>query len=171
MHRKSLIRRLSRFAPIGLKQTSCGRKPNYNDIDKYHLKQLWVLTGYMCGKRLKSALVDWLPDYEACDVAVRAKLLKMSTATIDRFLKPARAELRRKKNTHTVPAKYHIKQLIKLREPNQIAPKPGFIESDTVYHCGDYVWGSFGNSVTITDLFSGWTEARCILSYLMTSVH
>jgi hypothetical protein len=38
--------------------------------------------------------------------------------------------------------------------------KPGFIEADTVAHCGDSLAGFFINSVTMTDIFSGWTENR-----------
>lgn len=40
------------------------------------------------------------------------------------------------------------------------ASRPGFIEADTVAHCGDRLAGCFVWSLTMTDLYSGWTECR-----------
>ena len=37
---------------------------------------------------------------------------------------------------------------------------PGFIEADTVAHCGNSIAGEYANSITMTDLYSGWTENR-----------
>lgn len=42
--------------------------------------------------------------------------------------------------------------------------EPGYLETDTVLHCGHYIWGSFGHTVSITDLFSGWTDGGGIYS-------
>lgn len=35
---------------------------------------------------------------------------------------------------------------------------PGFVEADLVAHCGDRANGTFLNTLTITDIASGWTE-------------
>lgn len=35
---------------------------------------------------------------------------------------------------------------------------PGFVEADLVAHCGDKVSGTFLNTLTMTDIASGWTE-------------
>ncbi len=40
----------------------------------------------------------------------------------------------------------------------------GFMESDTVAHCGSSLSGEFVNTLTITDLYSGWTENRAMLT-------
>ncbi len=37
---------------------------------------------------------------------------------------------------------------------------PGFINAGTVAHCGNSLAGDFVWSLTITDLYSGWTECR-----------
>ena len=37
---------------------------------------------------------------------------------------------------------------------------PGFLEADTVAHCGNSLAGEFVYTVTLTDIYSGWTENR-----------
>ncbi len=37
---------------------------------------------------------------------------------------------------------------------------PGFMEADTVAHCGQSLAGDFAWSLTMTDIVSGWTENR-----------
>jgi hypothetical protein len=63
---------------------------------------------------------------------------------MDEYLRAARAEYLRKVNSGTVPAKNHIKKLIRLRDPGLRYKDPGFVESDTVLHCGHYIWGTYG---------------------------
>lgn len=59
------------------------------------LKRIWLAADQMCGKRLKTALVLWLPayeeSYEILPEKIKQKLLAMSPATLDRVLKPYRA--------------------------------------------------------------------------------
>jgi len=40
--------------------------------------------------------------------------------------------------------------------------KPGYVQSDTVAHCGNSLLGAFAFSLTVTDIYSGWTENRGI---------
>lgn len=90
-----------------------GRKPIYRPEVIKHLKRLWLLTDQMCSKRLKAALPFWLP-HDDISNPVKVQLLQMSPATIDRYLKPYRAALRRKRNCGTTPG-----SLIKNRIPIQ----------------------------------------------------
>lgn len=161
MHRKSLIRKL-RSAVIA-KEFSAkrGRRPKYNDIEKQHLINVWKLTSQPCSKRLVSLMKEWLCYYK-CSVAVAEKLKQMSASQMDIFLRSARLDYLKKINAGTVPAKNHIKQLIRLRDPSIKYTELGFIESDTVLHCGDYIWGVFAHTVSATDLQSGWTCGRGI---------
>jgi len=39
---------------------------------------------------------------------------------------------------------------------------PGHMQADTVAHCGDSLNGAFGNSITMTDIDSTWTENRAV---------
>ena len=162
MHRKSLIRRLRRtlVADVLLCKPR-GRRPKYHDIHKQHLVQLWRLSGYPCSKRLKELLPDWLGHY-ACSEKIKSELCEISASQMDEFLRQARIDHQRKVNNGTVPAKNHIKKLIRLRDPSERNYEPGSVESDTVLHCGSYIWGTFAHTVSATDLASGWTLGSAV---------
>lgn len=157
MHRKSLIRKLRNALVVEQRCFVRGRRAKYNDFDKHHLVQLWKLSGHPCSKRLKSILSEWLDKYD-CTETIKDRLKSMSPSQMDEYLRQSRVEYLRKVNSGTVPAKNHIKKLIRLRDPSVRYKEPGFIESDTVLHCGHYTWGFYAHTVSITDLFSGWTS-------------
>ncbi|MEI8062373.1 MAG: hypothetical protein WCG97_03720 [bacterium] len=158
MNRKSVIRCLNQSLKK-IPRAAAGRRKFYTDIDNQTLRMIWPIMGYMCGKRLKPALKEWIIFFDLSE-EIKKKILRMSAATIDRVLEPARAQIRRMNNTSTVPIKFHIKQKIPLRDKSIKVEKIGHIETDTVVHCGDHIWGTFGNTSTTTELLSGWTEAR-----------
>jgi len=87
--------------------------------------------------------------------------LAVSPAQIDRLLQPARVRHPRKGLCATQPG-----TLLRRQVPTRGGPpdttKPGWVESDTVAHCGDTTAGDYVNSLTFTELFSGWTENRAV---------
>jgi hypothetical protein len=161
MHRKSLIRKLRSALIVDERPGIRGRRAKYNDFDKHHLAQIWKLSGYPCSKRLKSILIEWLDMYD-CAEATKDHLRSMSPSQMDEYLRQPRLDYLRKVNSGTVPAKNHIKKLIRLRDPSVRYTEPGFIETDTVLHCGNYIWGFYAHTVSVTDLFSGWTGGGSI---------
>jgi len=122
------------------------------------LKELWSLMNQMCSKKMVVAFADWLPFYEAKD-EVKGLLLQMSASTIDRLLRSHRSPLQRGLSS-TRPSL--IKNRIPLKLLDGEVLMPGYMEADTVAHCGNSLSGEFGNSLTMTDLFSGWTENRAL---------
>jgi hypothetical protein len=144
-----------------------GRKPVYHDADLLKvLWRIWLETELACGKRLKVAIPLWLPFYDKhygeLNESTRSKLIKMSAATIDRALKPLRDKLTIKKRRATtkpgtlkydVPLKY---------DTHWDVTQPGYVEADTVAHCGASMKGNFAWSVTVTDIKTTWTENRAI---------
>jgi hypothetical protein len=56
---------------------------------------------YMASLRLKAAFSDWLPKYQGCSELVKEELMRMSSKTMDRYLKSAKADLKRRMNTGT----------------------------------------------------------------------
>jgi hypothetical protein len=138
-----------------------GRTKTYSERSVRHLKRLWVIMGEMCSKKMVQALKTWLKYYEDpdCDDEVRAELLSMSHASIDRYLKSYKASLGRRKRTGTRPGKM-FKNVIPLKPFDKNIDRPGHIEADTVAHCGDSMSGKFAWSLTFTDVYSGWTENR-----------
>jgi len=122
------------------------------------LKELWSLMSQMCSKKMVAAFIDWLPFYEAKD-EVKLLLLQMSASTIDRLLRNHRSPLQRGKSTTRASL---IKNRIPLKLLDGEISMPGYFEADTVAHCGNSLAGEFGNSLTMTDLYSGWTENRAL---------
>ena len=72
------------------------------------LRQIWYVFDFMCAKRLVVVLRTMLPVLDSfgeipLSAEVRAKLLSISAATIDRLLQRERARLSLKGRTHTKP--------------------------------------------------------------------
>lgn len=138
-----------------------GRKPIYNESVLVHLKALWEATGRVCSKKLKAAIPIWLKFYkpeEAISPQSRELLLRISPATIDRILYPHRKLTQKGKSTTS--GSIWIKNNIPLKTLDQKIKTPGHIEADTVSHCGDNASGAFVSTLTMTDVFSAWTENR-----------
>ena len=57
-----------------------------------------------------------------------------------------------------------MKNKIPLNTFDQKIDRPGFMQSDTVAHCGTSTDGQYVNSITFTDIDSTWTENRAIFS-------
>jgi hypothetical protein len=166
-HRKHAIR-LLKDKPTRRKKlvakSKAGRKPIYNrpPLTKA-LKRIWIASDYMCGKRLKAALPEWLPHYSAyyepLDEETYALLQSISAASIDRLLKPSRAKLNGRGLSGTKPGSL-IKNQIPIKTNHWDVSKPGFLEADTVAHCGNSLAGNFVWSLTMTDILTCWTECR-----------
>jgi hypothetical protein len=129
-----------------------------DDVDK-HLRHLWESMGRICSKNMSAAMPIWLPHYQDADEHMRKLLTKISPATIDRHLEKFR-ETMRKGLSSTSPSLLKNKIPIQLLD-HQIK-EPGFIEADTVAHCGTSLAGEFINTLTMTDVFTGWTENRAM---------
>jgi hypothetical protein len=143
-----------------------GPKKQYDTAVLEPLKALWLLSEQMCSKRLKVALQIWLPFYEeaygSLEPNTRAKLLRISPATIDRLLQKVRARHRRKGLCGTRCGPEALKHRIPVRTDNWDIDQPGFLEADSVAHCGNSMAGEFVWSLTFTDIFSQWTENRAV---------
>lgn len=148
---------------VSLIKQKRGRKSKYGEEVVRHLKALWELTGRICSKRLKFAIPIWLHHYRRYNkVSIKTSelLLEISPATIDRLLRPYKLEV--KKGISTTKGSNWIKSNIPLKRLDHKAKHPGFIEADTVAHCGNSISGEYINTVTLTDIFSHWTENRAI---------
>lgn len=158
-HRKSAIRKLGQPKSDPKGKRKRGRKSRYKPEEVLEpLKKLWLATDQMCSKRLHSALPLWLPYYsENLSPEVRDQLLSMSPATIDRLLQQIRKIEGRKKRCGTKPGTL-LKTKIEVKTDQWNVAEPGFVEADTVAHCGTSLLGDFVWSITLVDIFSEWTE-------------
>jgi hypothetical protein len=114
---------------------------------------------------LKAVLPLWLPgyiqEYGGLPSEVTEALLTMSCATMDRTLKPVRVQYKGRGRSTTKPGTLLRKQIpIKTNQWDE--SRPGFLEADTVAHCGTSMAGMFAFTVDCVDIATGWTEQRAV---------
>lgn len=161
-HRKHAIRLLNQKKRGPTKRL--GRKPVYHSAEFLAaLKRIWLATDQMCSKKLVAAIPLWLPFYERnfgkLSARTKDQLRSISAATIDRVLAKVRAHTRLKGRCATKPGSL-LRNQIPIRTHSWDISQPGFMEADTVAHCGNSLAGDFIWSLTLTDIHTGWTEAR-----------
>src|SRR5690606_37351354 len=83
-------------------------------------------------------------------------LLKISPATIDRLLAPYRNSCGKLGLATTKPGSL-LKKHIPISTNQWDESRPGFMEADTVAHCGNSTAGSFVYTVNLVDIATGWT--------------
>lgn len=166
-HRKHAIRLLRRFRRfIKPKVKKRGRSPVYHTkVILKPLKQIWLTANLPCSKRLKAILPLWLPGYVQSfgDLSseVSQALLSISAATIDRLLRPVRIQYRTRGRATTQPGTLLRKQIpIKTNQWDE--SRPGFLEADTVAHCGQSLSGMFAYTIDCVDIATGWSEQRAV---------
>lgn len=141
-----------------------GPCPKYGAEVRTPLQRIWLAAEQPCSRRLAVIIGLWLPHYEALygtvPAEVKEKLFAMSHATIDRLLRPVRARFKRRGLSGTRPGTM-LKNVIPVKSGGT-PDTPGFIEADSVAHCGASLEGNFAWSLTFTDVCSGWTENRAI---------
>jgi hypothetical protein len=93
---------------------------------------------------------------------IKQLLLSMSRATIDRCLKKARFTHPQHGLSTTKPGSL-LKKAIPIRTFTPWEDEhPGFLEIDLVAHCGLSTEGIYLNTLTATDLATGWTECLAL---------
>lgn len=143
-----------------------GRKSRYAHDPQFMeaLKRIWGATRYLSGKLLKRSIKFYIPVYEAhCGVLpleVTSKLLKISPATIDRILLPTKRKLGKGKSTTSSDP--HFRDMITISLAQWEQKEPGHLEGDLVAHCGKTTAGVYVNTLTVTDIATGWVENRAI---------
>ncbi|WP_345470001.1 transposase family protein [Glutamicibacter ectropisis] len=92
------------------------------------------------------------------DPHIRAELLHMSPATIDRYLAPFKERLHPDAKSSTRSSKNRFRDIIPIMTRiRPIDQQPDIIMVDTVAHCGHTLKGEFVFTLTVTDPFTGWT--------------
>ena len=170
--RKYAIKLVNGSLPKASGESRPGPVPRYEVIEPI-VRQMWLAAEQPCGKRLVPILRQWLPFYERRygEVSGRQRKLlrKVSSATLDRLLSGARAEYPGWGRGGTKPGSL-LKTEIPIRTGTWDLTQPGYLEADSVAHCGTSLAGDFIWSLTYTDIFSGWTEGRAVWNKGATGV-
>jgi len=129
------------------------------------LKQIWLEANLPCSKRLQAILPLWLPGYAQCfgelPSEVTHALLTISPATIDRLLRPIRIQYQGRGRSTTKPGTL-LRNQIPIQTNQWNESRPGFLEADTVAHCGESLSGSFVYTIDTVDIATSWTEQRAV---------
>lgn len=129
------------------------------------LRKLWAVGNYACGIRLAPMIpvyLSALKRHEGWPVSRKEKrlLLRISASTVDRLLKHERRRLNLKSRSRTKPGSL-LKHQIPIRTfADWTEKKPGFLEIDTVHHCGGDPGGEYIHTLDTIDVFTGWNECR-----------
>ena len=167
LHRKHAVRLLRGGASI----KRCGPRPGQRVYDvavREALVVVWGASDRVCGKRLRPLvplLIDAMERHGHLQLApeVRGGLLAMSAATIDRALVEVRGQAGGSARRRAAPSA-GVRRSVPVRTfADWDDPAPGFMEADLVAHSGPTAEGSFVQTLTLTDIATGWTECAPLL--------
>lgn len=162
MSRKNAIRRLSPHAPARRRR---GRPFKADMRARRLLVRIWKLAGRPCGKLLRPVLGVWVGSLrrrgEEVPEETAAAVVGMSASTIDRRLRGAKPRAGRWRRASSL-SEHRMEVPLKVDVwPRDAASRAGWVEVDTVAHCGGSMAGSFCWTLTLADVATQWVEMRC----------
>jgi hypothetical protein len=163
-HRKAAIRLLRR-PPRPPGRRSPPRR--YGPDVAHALYRVWEVADRICAKRLAPLLLDLAAQLEhhgGLQVAppVRALLLGLSPATIDRLLRKLRAPGYRQPCTAS-RSLTAIKAQVPVRTwAEWTGVAPGALQADLVSHCGESTEGFYRTTLVAVDVATGWAEREAL---------
>lgn len=145
------------------------------------LQEVWRLSGQPSGKYFAPIMDDTLERLvrfrelgkltPRVSDAVLDELRAMSPATIDRYLKPHKDAAFPVALSGTRPSQILRSSVPVRTSMDDPLTVPGFLELDTVAHCGHTLKGEFLRTLTGTDPVTGWTMLRAIRNNAYVHVH
>jgi hypothetical protein len=129
------------------------------------LRGVWEAADYPWSVRLKALLPEWMPWIRPRfrpTPEIERQLLQISARSLDHRLRAYKRRLRRRIYGRTKPGTL-LKHHIPLKTDRWEVQVPGFTEIDLVSHSGNSASGDFCYSLNLTDIHTGWTEARAVL--------
>ncbi len=172
-NRKYAIRLLGGPAPECKDEKAHRRRLfRYSEKALTIMAALWRASGHLCAERLKEALPWWLPKARqrlGITPDIERELLTISPRQIENRLRRQKRELKKSIYGTTKPGAL-LKSMIPIRTSNWDIRLPGFLEIDTVAHCGDSLQGEFIWTLTATDIHTGWTERVAVMGKGKTGI-
>jgi hypothetical protein len=164
-HARKALRRALGPKPVARQRKP--RPPVYGEDVMAPLRKIWAVMDAPTGKRLAPFLGEMVAVLERAgeldlEPEVRAKLVAMSAATIDRRLATERKKMQLKGRSGTKPGSL-LKSQIPIRTwADWDENKPGFVEIDLVGHEGGNPRGDFCQTLNVVDIATTWTEPRAV---------
>lgn len=169
LNRKHLVIKLRPRSNLDGPLVKKKRRPEqYDGRVRAALVRCWQVFDFPCGQRLEPLLrtetekLRRLKELD-CSDETALKLRQMSSATVDRKLK-------RQKEIERVKSKYHrkIHPLLYQKIPIKVFGEQdrirlGHLQIDLVEHCGQSAAGECLNTLSLTDIASGWWEGEAVM--------
>ena len=168
VHRKHLMKLLRAGRSSRGNGPRLGRRL-YDAAMREALVVLWEASDRICSKRLRPMIPILLEAMERHGhlgpaSEIRAGLLVMSAATIDRSLREVWDLAGGRSRRRTAPSKA-LRRGIPVRTfADWHDPALGLVEADLVAHSGPTSRGSFLQTLTLIDVATGWTEYAPVLA-------
>ena len=166
-NRKHAIKALNGKVSNAKQANKRGSKPIYTEAETKVIIYIWKHAEQPCSVRLKEFLPLWLPSYEKrygqLEAETAAKILKCSPRQLDRITKPHRLDGVGRLGRKTGRRSHRLKQKVSILCGPWSVDSPGWMECDTVAHGGGCNNGNYMHSLTMTDIYSGWTEVHALL--------
>ncbi len=131
--------------------------------------RLWALLDYPCGQRLKPMLPILAEQLVRCgelpepNAMVQDQLRTVSKNTLDRYLRRERQIRRLGRGRSATHHGSLLKKAVPIRITNWDTMDIGFMEMDTVAHCGDQLSGEFIYSLDMVEIATGWSEQVAVM--------
>lgn len=178
MHRKAAIRLLNRERLAAPSRS--GRPRRYGPEVAEALVKVWEVGDRMCSKLLVAVMPDLVKALERhgelqLGAEVRAQLMEVSAASIDRLLRRHRRGLGLQPRRASSPAG-SLKSEIPIRTWSEWAGvEVGSLQADLVLHCGESTEGFYLTTLCAVDVATGWTELQPVWGHgkqrVGTAVH
>lgn len=144
------------------------RKKFYDGLVRSGLAVCWKIFDRPCGERLEPLLKEEVDRLRrlgelACSKETAGKLKTISPKTIDNALKHQK-EVERINNKYKQKDNPLLYQIITVKTPDEWdRDKLGNTQIDLVEHCGQSAGGEYLNTLSTTDIATGWWEGEAIL--------
>ena len=178
MHRKAAIRLLNRESVPAVSRR--GRPRRYGPEVAEALVKVWEVGDRMCSKLLVAVMPDLVEALERhgeleLETDIRAQLLEISAASIDRLLRRHRRGLGRQPRRASSPVR-SLKSEIPIRTWSEWkGVEVGALQADLVLHCGESTEGFYLTTLCAVDVATGWTELQPVWGHgkqrVGTAVH
>ena len=129
------------------------------------LEDLWEVAGYPWSERFKAMIPLWMPwirKQYVLDRKIEKELRSISARQMDRRLADKRNKIRKRRYGTTRPGSL-LKHQIPIRTKNWDITLAGYLEIDTVAHCGNSVAGEFIYTLDCVDIQTTWVERRAVM--------
>ena len=162
MHRKAIVRRLKvlQLRAVGWNWNDHrGRRVYYTADVTEALRYVWAVSHELCAERLRAIIGEYVTvlqrdnDWPFND-EITGKLWSMSIGTMKERISHFERVVSGGGRCLTKPSS--LKEIIPVRRGPWQNPDPGFLEADTVAHCGNDVSGDFAYTVQLTDICLTW---------------